>query len=265
MTFPNYPNKHEHDSLLTAADIVAYRRHLGRMPDADSLKGLLFCLERGLPRRLRRQVWIRKAGSMLGDLYLVRRTGKRVGVMDNFGGGAPIVAELAEELVAMGVERLILMTWGGTLQPDLAPGDVVVCDRAIRDDGTSHHYLPPAKTVSASPELAQCLANAIRARGVKCTIGTTWTTDAPYRETPQEVAQYQKEGVKTVEMESSALFTIGQVRQVQTVSAVVVMDSLANMRWEVPERIDKIQHSLETVYKAAVDVLREYKENSSHE
>ena len=257
MIFPNYPNKHEHDSLLTAADIVAYRRHLGRMPDADSLEGLLFCLERGLPRRLRRRVWIRKAGSMLGDLYLVRRTGKRVGVMDNFGGGAPIVAELAEEFVAMGVQRLILLTWGGALQPDLAPGDIVVCDQAIRDDGTSHHYLPPAKTVSASPELAERLAAAIQARGGTCSIGTTWTTDAPYRETRQEVAQYQQEGVKTVEMESSALFTIGQVRGVQTVSAVVIMDSLANLKWEVPDRIDQIQSSLETVYKAAVDVLRQ--------
>lgn len=256
MPFPNYPNKHGLKSLLTAQDIVEYRRHLGRMPrGADSLEGVLFCLERGLPRRLRRRIGIRKAGSMLGELYLIKKTRGAVGVIDNFGGGAPIVAELAEEFVAMGIDRSIVMTWGGALQPDLEPGDIVVCDRAIRDEGTSQHYLPPGKTIEGSPELVERLAGAIRDGGAECSIGTTWTTDAPYRETREEVQQYQAEGVKTVEMEAAALFTIGQVRAIQTAAVVVILDSLANLRWEVPDRLDHIQKSLETIYAASIEAL----------
>ena len=65
--------------------------------------------------------------------------------------------------------------------------------------------LPPAKFIDANTQLADRIANAIRARGKEPTLGTTWTTDAPYRETLDEVKQYQSEGVKTVEMESAGL------------------------------------------------------------
>jgi uridine phosphorylase len=150
---------------------------------------------------------------------------------------------------------MVLMTWGGTLQRDLQPGDIVVCSRAIRDEGASHHYLPPAKYVEADASLVNRLVEAIRGRGGQCTVGTTWTTDAPYRETREEIVQYQSEGVKTVEMESAGLFTVGQVRAVQTASVVIGMDSLSSLRWQTPERLDGIMRSLEIVYAAAIDVL----------
>ena len=85
--------------------------------------------------------------------------------------------------------------------------------------------------------------------------GATWTTDAPYRETRQEVQQYQSEGVKTVEMESAGLFTVGKVRGIPTISVVVVMDSLATFQWHAPDRLDAIQGALEVVYAAALDTL----------
>lgn len=255
MNFPNFSNKYNCKALLTAQDIVEYRRRLGRLPKVPSLEGVLLCLERGLPKRLRRQIPILEAGSMNGELYAVKKTRNKVAVMTNFGGGSPMVVELAEEFVVMGAKRLILMTWGGSLQPDLNAGDIVVCNRAIRDEGTSHHYIPPAKYIKADDQLADRLVNAIKARGAYCTVGTTWTTDAPYRETLEEVQQYQSEGVKTVEMESAGLFAIGQVRGVQTTSVVVIMDSLAAYRWQVPERLDGIQRALEIVYLAAIDAL----------
>jgi uridine phosphorylase len=253
--FPNYPDKHFTESLLKAEDIVAYRARLGRSPKLHAPQGALFCLERGLPRRMQRRVPVRAAGSMNADLHETRKTPKPVVVLTNFGGGAPIVAELAEEMVAMGIKKMALMTWGGALQPDLKPGDIVVCNRAVRDDGTSHHYLPPAKYVEADEKLAQDLAAAIHSHGGQCSLGTTWTTDAPYRETSDEVRLYQQEGVKTVEMESSGLFAIGQVRQVPAVSVVVIMDSLATFEWKAPERLDEIQRSLEIVYRSAIEVL----------
>ncbi len=255
MIFPIYSDKHANQSLLTAEDIVGYRRRLGRLPDAPNLEGVLLCLERGLPRRMRWKIPVQEAGSMNGELVTVKKTKNRVAVMTNFGGGSPLVVELAEEFAVMGAKRMVLMTWGGALQPDLKAGDIVVCSQAIRDEGTSYHYLSPAKYVSASEDLVNCLVDAIRARGGRCATGVTWTTDAPYRETEEEVLQYQAEGVKTVEMESAGLFTVGQVRGVQAASVVVIMDSLANYRWQAPERLDPIQRSLEIVYAAAIDAL----------
>jgi len=255
MSFPNYPDKHRLASLLNPEDIVGYRRRLGRLPKIRFPEGILFCLERGMPRRMRRRAPVRKAGSMLGDLYQVKNSRERVGVMTDFGGGAPIVAELAEELIALGASRLLLMTWGGALQPGLAAGDIVICDRAVRDEGTSHHYLPPGRYVEASPELVESFAAAILTRGGRGMIGPTWTTDAPYRETAGEVRMYQSEGVMTVEMEIAGLYAVSRVRNVQAAAAVVIMDSLADLRWTVPEDLDRIYRGLETVYLAGIDVL----------
>ena len=254
MSFPNYHDKHKLASLLTADELVAYRARLGRMPKVRP-EGVLFCLERGLPRRMRWRIPVESAGAMNADVYSVKKTRGRVAVLTSFGGGSPMVMELAEELAVMGTKKMILMTWGGTLQTDLKPGDIVVCNRAIRDEGASHHYLPSAKYIEADAALVEELVTAIRARGAHCSVGTTWTTDAPYRETREEVIQYQSEGVRTVEMESAGLFTVGRVRAVQTASVVIGMDSLASLRWQAPERLDDIMHSLEIVYAAALDVL----------
>jgi uridine phosphorylase len=253
MSFPNYRGKHAFESLLKAEDIVDYRRRLGRLPAFRKLEGVLFCLERGLPRRMRWRIPLRRAGSMNADAYEVKKNG--VAVLTNFGGGSPIVAELAEELAVMGARRMVVMTAGGILQSDIAAGEVIVCHRAIRDDGTSHHYLPPAKFIEADAALAAELAEAIRSRGVSCTIGTTWTTDAPYRETLEEVRQYQAEGVKTVEMESAGLFTVGQARGLQTASVIIALDSLAQHHWRAPLRLDAVTRTLEVVYAACIDAL----------
>lgn len=254
MSFPNYPDKHKNETMFSAEDIVAYRGRLGRMPKITP-HGVLFCLERGLPQRMRWRIPIRKAGSMNADLHEVLRSRNKVGILTNFGGGSTFVVELAEEMAVMGAKKMIMMTWAGALQPELKPGDIVVCNRAIRDDGVSQHYLPPAKYIDGDAALAAQLMAAIRARGATCTLGPTWTTSAPYRETREEVRQYQAEGVQVVEMESAGLFTIGQVRGIPTASVVVVMDSLATLEWKSPARLDGIFRSLEVVYAASIDVL----------
>lgn len=256
MGYPIYPDKYTLKELYGARDIVGYRKRIGRMPSLHSPEGILFCLERGLPWRLRWRIPVERAGGMNGDLYALKKPKNKIGIMTGFGGGSPMTVELAEEFAAMGVKQMILMTWGGILQSDLKPGDIIVIDKAIRDEGTSYHYLPPAKYVDSDPQLANQLIEAIQARGGICSRGITWTTDAPYRETVDEIKQYQAEGVKTVEMESAGLFTVGQVRNIPTVSVVIGMDSLAEFRWKVPERLDTILASLELVYQASLDVLK---------
>jgi uridine phosphorylase len=255
MSYPNYPEKHRFESLLTAEKIVAYRKLLGRMPKLDSPHGVLFCLERSLPAHMGRRIQVQKAGSINAEIHTVKRVKNQVAIVTDFGGGSSIVVELAEELAVMGAKKMILMTWAGTLQPDLNPGDIVVCNRALRDDGVSQHYLPSAKYIDGDDHLSRQLADAIQARGGKCTIGTTWTTAAPYRETSEEIRQYQSEGIQVIEMETAGLFCVGQVRSIPTTSVVVVMDSLATLEWKVPEKLDVIFKSLELVYTACIDVL----------
>ena len=139
--------------------------------------------------------------------------------------------------------------------PTLKSGISSSADQALRDEGASYHYLPPARSVAADAGLVDRLVKAIEARGSQPSLGTTWTTDAGYRETFAEVSQYRSEGVKTVEMECAALFAIGQRRGVQTAAVVVVMDSLAGERWQIPQRLDAVQRALDLAYAAAIDAL----------
>ena len=255
MPFPNYPDKYSSPAVLTAQEMIAFRRSLGRMPGIEPPEGVILCLQRGLPERLRFRYPLRRAGQLMGDLYLLRRSGGKAAVLTNFGIGASLIGALAEELIAWGVGRLVSISWAGGLQPDLPPGSIVVCERALRDEGTSHHYLPTEKYIHANVELVDNLGQALARRGIPHSIGATWTTDAPYRETLEEVRQYQEEGVKTVEMESAALLAVGQAHGVQAASICVVGDSLASLRWIAPTDVRPVEKGLEAAYGAAIEVL----------
>jgi uridine phosphorylase len=257
MPFPNHPDKHENESILKPAHTLDVRRRFGRLPKIEPPEGLVICLKNGLPEDLGWRTPVQKVGRVLGDMYLVRRTRGRVGVLANFGIGAPVVVSLAEEMIAFGVKRFVILSWGGALQKELRPGDIVLNDRAIRDEGVSHHYLPDEKYALGHPALIKNLERQLRAQRAKFSVGAAWTTDAPYRETREEVMQYQKEGVQVVEMEIAGLFALAQVRNVQAASAVVVADSLAALEWEPPVDNKAINRSFETVYNAAIDALNE--------
>jgi uridine phosphorylase len=131
----------------------------------------------------------------------------------------------------------------------------VIGERAVRDEGASYHYLPPGKYVEASFGLVSELTAAFRQHGLSHTVGTTWSTDAPYRESRVEVEQLQLERVQTVDMESSGLFAVGQVRGVATASVFVVGDSLAKASWAPPPDMRTLHQKLKTVLNTLIDVV----------
>lgn len=231
------------------------RRQFGRFPKIEPPEALIFCFKNGLPHRMRWKIPVRHVGRVLGDFHLIRHSLGRVAVLSNFGIGAPVVVSLAEEMIAFGVKRLVILSWGGALQSDLKLGDIVVCNSAIRDEGVSHHYLPAQKYAHADAALTARIKESILGKGASCKEGATWTTDAPYRETIEEVKQYQSEGVQTVEMETAALFALGEVRGVQTASVVIASDSLASLNWQRPADMKAIDRSFAVAYSAIIDAL----------
>lgn len=257
MPIPNDPNKFEREAIMKPADTIAMRRRFGQFPKVEAPQGLILCMKNDLPQKLRWRIPVQKVGRVMGDFYLVKRTRGRVGVLSNFGIGAPVVVSLAEEMIAFGVKRLIILSWGGALQKELNTGDIVLNDKALRDEGVSHHYLPSGKYIHADTALKQSLEKRLAERESKFVSGPTWTTDAPYRETKAEIEQYQSEGVQVVEMEIAGLFALAQVRKVQTASIVVVADRLGDLKWEQPSDMRIIDRSFEIAYNAAIDTLNE--------
>ncbi len=256
MSYPILPDKYQLPAMLTAEQMIEFRRTHGGLRGMAAPHNVILCLYKGVMRRFAWRYPSRRIRGFLGELYLIRRGGERVGVMGNFGIGAPALTNQAEELIAWGTRRLVILSLAGGLQPDLTPGSVVVCDRALRDEGTSYHYLPPGRDVAASARLASSLCDALSSRGISATVGAAWSTDAPYRETQQEAAQFGREGVLAVDMESAGLYAAAQVRHVEAASVFVIGDNLAGPRWSAPPDMRALHVRLKEVLGALITTLQ---------
>lgn len=254
MAFPNHPDKYREEAVIQPTRFLDYLRSRGSFPAFAPPRGIILCYQRRLLDFILATHQTTRPDHGLG-LRLLDETQGEVGVLGGFGIGAPAAVTLLEEFIALGVSRFLSVGTAGSLQPRIAIGDLVVCDRAIRDEGVSHHYLAPGKYAEASPALTVRLMRALAASGHAHTVGTSWTTDAPYRETRAEVVQYQGEGIACVEMEAAALFAVAHYRSVEMGALFTITDSLASLEWHPEFHNDRTQQGLETLYQTALACL----------
>ena len=145
------------------------------------------------------------------DLYAFQYQGIDFGVI-GCAVGASFAVLVAEELFASGCKLLFSMTSAGQILPVQAPPYFVIIDRALRDEGTSYHYLPPADYSTADSELVRLGREALTAAGIAVQVGASWTTDAPFRETARAIAAAGQAGILAVEMEAAALYAFAAAR-----------------------------------------------------
>jgi uridine phosphorylase len=181
----------------------------------------------------------------LGETYRLPQSRASLGLTFPRGVGGPATVVRCEELAALGTRDFIGVGFAGSLSPELVPGDLVVCAGAVRDEGTSHHYAPAAVAATPSPELSRWVRRTLTAAHLPFRVGPSWTTDAPYRETGQELRHYRRRGILTVDMEASAMFIFGRTRRVRTASVFVISDVLTDEGWEphfhrVGDRLEKV-------------------------
>jgi uridine phosphorylase len=124
--------------------------------------------------------------------------------------GAPFAVLVAEELFASGCELLLSVTSAGQIVPHGDPPYFVLIERALRDEGTSYHYLPPAPYSRPRPGLLDTIRGAVAGSGVPVVGGASWTTDAPFRETASAIERARASGVLAVEMEAAALYAFAE-------------------------------------------------------
>jgi uridine phosphorylase len=148
-------------------------------------------------------------------MFTMETEGGRCGIISRTIDG-PYAVLVAEQLAASGARVIVGLTSAGRVAPFLRIPGVVVADRAIRDEGTSYHYLPPYETVAGDGRLADALQREIDKIGLPLYRGTVWTTDAPYRETGVQLARHARAGVLAVEMQAASLFAFSVARGVPT-------------------------------------------------
>jgi uridine phosphorylase len=150
------------------------------------------------------------------------------------GIGAPLAACRLETVIAAGCRAIVGCGVGGALQPDLlSDNPVIVVKSAIRDEGTSYHYLAPAREVSAESRAVEVLMKAALERGLPCIGARTWTTDAYFRETAGRIARRRlRDGCLIVEMEAAALIAVARFRGVRFGQYLYPGDDLSGEVWD---------------------------------
>jgi uridine phosphorylase len=152
--------------------------------------------------------------------------GTQVGVI-GCAVGASFAVLLAEQLAVSGCELLLSVTSSGSITPVADPPYFVIIDRALRDEGTSHHYLPPGTWSAAPRHLLDRLIEPLAGVGQPVVTGTTWTTDAPYRETETAIDHAASLGIVAVEMEAAALYAFATASGFDVLCVAHVTNTMA--------------------------------------
>jgi uridine phosphorylase len=168
--------------------------------------------------------------------------------------GAPFAVLVAEQLFASGCRLLVSVTSAGQITPIGPTPYFVLIDRALRDEGTSYHYLP-GSTFAEAPDAA-LLARVEQAGralpGITLHRGAAWTTDAPYRETEAAIARARDLGTHAVEMEAAALYAVSATSGRPVVCFAHVTNAMAQTEGDFEKgEADGANATLEVVAAAA--------------
>jgi len=164
-------------------------------------------------------------------IYELEWEGQRLLVIHP-GVGAPLAAGYLEEMIALGCRKFIACGGAGVLDREIALGHAVILTSAVRDEGTSYHYLPPGREVPSDAAATEALAQACRRKNLPYNLGKSWTTDAPYRETVGRRDRRWAESCSVVEMEAAAFFAVAQFRGVQFGQVVYGGDLVVPEGWD---------------------------------
>ncbi|RLF07559.1 MAG: hypothetical protein DRJ64_02770 [Thermoprotei archaeon] len=157
------------------------------------------------------------------------------------GWGAPRATAVMEEMIACDTKIFLIMGFCGALREEINIGDIIIPIEALIDEGTSRHYIPEAQVSKPDTYLTNVVKEVCTKLGVKVYLGKIWSTDAVYRETVGKVKRFREMGAICVDMETSALFTLGTFRNVKVAAIHIVSDNLSRKGWQPAFRSKSIK------------------------
>ena len=185
------------------------------------------------------------------DLYEFEHAGERFGII---GGavGAAFAVLVAEQLFVSGCRFLLSMTSAGQIVQRATPPYFILIDRALRDEGTSYHYLPPSEFVTADEALVDVTMKALATSAQPICRGASWTTDAPFRETAAAIAHCRRRNILAVEMEAAGLYAFARARRRPVLCFAHVTNQMAVVEGDFEKgEVDGSSASLSVVAAAA--------------
>jgi uridine phosphorylase len=170
-------------------------------------------------------------------LYSFEQEGVRYGIVARVVG-ASFAVLVAEELFASGCELLISVTSAGQILPTRQPPYFILIDKALRDEGTSYHYLPPSDYSHLDAALLKLLDGVFTSAHVPVERGATWTTDAPFRETASGIVRHREAEILAVEMEAAALYAFAKAKRKDVICLAHVTNQMASIEGDFEKGTD---------------------------
>lgn len=243
------------DPILTPSALLAYRRANGQLPDFPAPHAVIFAPQKSLAEYVLRRHSTKRIKGFLGEFHLLKHTAGQIALSTGFGIGAPVIAGLTDEFAALGVRQFVLIGMAGGLQPEMQTGSLVISTHAIRGEGVSRHYLPPHETVEPSPGMLQGFRQILKRQNHPPSLGTTWTTDAPFRELRKDVLEHQKQGVLAVDMEAAAMLSVARSMELSAAVLFSIADQLSGGEWRMAGDLRPAQKGLSVLFDAAFEML----------
>jgi len=184
-------------------------------------------------------------------IYKVNYKGKDIAVYCSTLGG-PAAGGLLEEMIAKGCEKFVFFGSCGVLAHNIAANALIVPTAAYRDEGTSYHYVAPNDYIGIPT--ADKLAAIFEEHNIPYAKGKTWTTDALYRETVNNMEKRKQEGCIAVEMECASIMAVAQLRNVSVYQFLFAADSLAETVWDCRTLGNLENNTREKYLKIALEV-----------
>ena len=247
------PKRHDAASVFKPENLLREARRQRRLPDESVPAVCALDPDGDIVRSLQAAGAARHAGWACyhTDMYVTEQAGLPIGII-GCAVGAPFAVLVAEQLFVSGCKFLFSITSAGQFAPVGPTPYFVLIDRALRDEGTSHHYLPPSILSEAAPELADRAFAALASLPIAIHRGTSWTTDAPYRETEDAIAAAQAQGALAVEMEAAALYAFARARCRPVLCFAHVTNQMARIEGDFEKgEADGTRDSIEVIAASA--------------
>ena len=229
---PILSNKHyAKPSVFTSENLLREARRQKSLPLQNVPPICILDPDGDIVRSLVEEHWAEKDPNWAcyhTELHTFTDHGIRFGII-GCAVGASFAVLVAEELFASGCELLISVTSAGQIVEMREPPYFVLIEKALRDEGTSYHYLPPSEFSAIRPDLLSILDGAFSHLTVHIYHGSTWTTDAPFRETDAAIEHSRRLGIMGVEMEAAALYAFAEAIQKSVVCLAHVTNRMARI------------------------------------
>ena len=243
--------------IVTAEKLLAHKRAHGHVGDFQAPETILVCYQRTTMHYFLERYPEFQPSEAVSHLYLFNEG--QIGILGDWGVGAPGLAIKMEELIALGAKRFIAVGTAGGLM-DIHPiANLVLCPKALAEDGVAHLYLPyDQQIVEADPQMILGWTQFIEERSLlPFASAMAWSFSALFRETVADVHRVREQGCSVVEMEAATLYAIGREKGVQTLSLFVISDSITSEEWIPRVKAPEVKTSLHQLADLALQFCLE--------